>query len=67
MHCGSCAALIEETLADRSGIQRVSVSLDAAKAEIEFNSSAIDLDEIVTTITGLGYPASIAAEGGAST
>ena len=57
MHCGSCAALIEETLSRQPGITSVTVDLDGAKAAVTFDPGTIALDEVCSIVTGLGYTA----------
>jgi copper ion binding protein len=57
MHCGSCVALIEETLNEREGVRAVLVDLDTARAVIEYDPSTLDVEEIRTAITEAGYSA----------
>jgi copper chaperone CopZ len=64
MHCASCAALISETLQHKPGVEAVTVDLDAGRADVAFDSSATNLDDICSTIAGLGYGASPALESG---
>jgi copper chaperone len=59
MHCSSCVALIEETLGDRPGIESINVDLEAGKAELSYDLDAIRLDDVCSTIAGLGYGASV--------
>ena len=58
MHCGSCVALIEETLNERDGVKAASVDLDSARAVIEYDSSTLDVEEIRAAIAEAGYSAS---------
>jgi copper chaperone CopZ len=57
MHCQSCAALIEETLARDQGVARVTVDLDHGRASVAFDRGAISVDELCATVTGAGYTA----------
>jgi copper chaperone len=57
MHCGSCVALIEETLGERAGVTSASVDLDSARAVVEYDPSQVDLDGIRATIGDAGYSA----------
>ncbi len=57
MHCGSCVALIEETLAERAGVKAASVDLDSARAVVEYVPSQLDVDEIRAAIAEAGYSA----------
>lgn len=57
MHCGSCVALIEETLTERAGVRAASVDLDSARAVIQYDPSALDVEEIRDAIAQAGYSA----------
>ncbi len=57
MHCGSCAALIEETLTRQTGIEGASVDLGAARARVTFDPSATGVDDVCALVAGLGYAA----------
>jgi P-type Cu+ transporter len=57
MHCGSCVALIEETLTERDGVMAASVDLDSARAVIEYDPSTLDVEEIRAAIAQAGYSA----------
>ena len=57
MHCGSCVALIEETLSEREGVTAASVDLDSARAVIEYDQSTLGVEEICAAIVEAGYSA----------
>ena len=57
MHCGSCVALIEETLNEREGVTAALVDLDSARAVIEYDPSTLDVEEIRAAIAEAGYSA----------
>ncbi len=57
MHCGSCSALIEETLIDNPAIPEVKVDLDGARAMVTIDPERVTVAEVCATITDLGYPA----------
>ncbi|MGD0393389.1 MAG: heavy-metal-associated domain-containing protein [Acidimicrobiales bacterium] len=57
MHCGSCVALVEEALIERSGVISASVDLDAARAVIGYDPSLVGIDELRSTIEEAGYSA----------
>jgi len=57
MHCGSCVALIEETLNEREGVTAALVDLDSARAVIEYDPSTLDVEEIRAAIAEVGYSA----------
>lgn len=57
MHCGSCVSLIEETLAERDGVKAALVDLDSARAVVEYDPSALDVEDIRVAIDEAGYSA----------
>ncbi len=57
MHCQSCAALIEEVLAERDGVRTASVDLVEARARIEYDPTRLTVDDLTGTIAGAGYAA----------
>ncbi|MGO9197242.1 MAG: heavy-metal-associated domain-containing protein [Acidimicrobiales bacterium] len=62
MHCGSCVALIEETLAEHPGVSEVSVSLEPPRADLVFDNDTVSLDDLCATVASLGYTASPTAK-----
>jgi Cu+-exporting ATPase len=60
MHCSSCSALLEEVLGDHPGVASAWVELDAAKAKIDFDPSAVTVEELVALIAAEGYSAELA-------
>jgi copper chaperone CopZ len=65
MHCGSCALLIDDALADLPGILSSATSSKNRAATITHDHRT-DLREIITTIESLGYRATPSANGTAS-
>jgi copper chaperone CopZ len=63
MHCESCAALIEETLADEPGLLAARVDLGAERAEVTFDEAVTHLNAVQSTIAELGYGSSSVGEG----
>jgi copper chaperone CopZ len=57
MHCGSCVALIEETLAEQVGVTSATVDLDAARAVVAFDRSQVDVDALTAAVAEAGYAA----------
>jgi len=55
MTCVTCAATIEKGLAEMSGIRRVNLSFASEKASIEYDPSTVDLADIKSAISRLGY------------
>jgi Cu+-exporting ATPase len=62
MHCASCAALIEETLAERSGVAGAAVDLDAGRARVAFDPTAVTVEELCAAVADAGYGASPGGE-----
>ena len=59
MHCGACVALIEESLTERSGVRSASVNLEAARAVVHFDPSAVATDDLLATVAEAGYAATV--------
>ena len=59
MHCESCAALIEEVLAEQPGLLSVQVDLGGARARMTFDDDVTDLGLLQSTIAELGYGSSL--------
>lgn len=57
MHCGSCVALIEETLAESPGVTAAAVDLTRALAEVTFDPSATAVEVLCAAVVREGYGA----------
>ncbi len=57
MHCGSCAALIEEVLCEQPGVESASVDLDDARAFVAFDPALLGVDELRSLVAAAGYGA----------
>jgi copper chaperone CopZ len=57
MHCGSCSALIEETLAEQPGVSAASVDLESAKAVVSFTPTDLSVEQLQSAIAEVGYSA----------
>lgn len=57
MHCASCVALIEESLAGQAGVREAAVDLDASRAVVRYDPGVIGPDELRATIVEAGYTA----------
>jgi len=57
MHCGSCVALIEETLQEQAGVRSATVDLDSARAVVGFDPAQIDVDALTAAVAEAGYVA----------
>jgi len=59
MHCGSCVALIEETLTEQTGVRAASVDLESALAVVEYDPALVSPDRLRATIVEAGYSATM--------
>lgn len=57
MHCGSCAALISETLEDTAGIKSAEVTFNSKVAVVDFDEGVVQPEAIVKSVKDLGYSA----------
>ena len=55
MTCASCSARIEKVLGGMEGIRRAFVNLAAETLEVEWDDSAVSLDDIAGRVAGLGF------------
>lgn len=62
MACASCSAHVERTLNGLSGVQSASVSLASRTALIDYDPSAITLEEMKAAINGIGFDLVIEAD-----
>jgi len=60
MHCGSCALLIDDALEDLPGVRTTQTSIKDGRSVVEVDSATCSAEEIIATITGLGYTAQTA-------
>jgi len=65
MSCAACAARIEKKLNALEGVQSAAVNLASEKAAVEFDSSKINVYDIIKAVESLGYSAERADEPGA--
>ena len=57
MTCPSCSGRIEKRLAGLAGVTSASVNLATEIAHVEYDSSLIDLSEMIKAVQDLGYGA----------
>jgi copper chaperone CopZ len=50
MHCRSCELLIKEEIEELDGIKKVDASYESGVIFVEFDSSKVNLDEIIDCI-----------------
>jgi Cu+-exporting ATPase len=57
MHCGSCVALVEESLTELAGVSEASVDLDSGRAVVRYDPAALGVDDLSATVAEAGYSA----------
>ena len=57
MHCSSCASMIDLELEDLPGVKKSSTSFAKSEVDVEFDPQKISLDQILSKLSSLGYPA----------
>ncbi|WP_460139281.1 heavy metal translocating P-type ATPase [Salidesulfovibrio brasiliensis] len=57
MHCAACSSRIERVVGKMDGVEDVNVNLAAETMNLTFDSDALDLAEVGSTIEGLGFGA----------
>jgi copper chaperone CopZ len=57
MHCGSCSALITETLLEEAGVASAAVDHETGRASIGYDPAVIDEGALIALVTEVGYPA----------
>ena len=60
MHCASCSGLITKSLLAREGVKSAHVNLSSNQATLEFDSSRVNLKELINIILKIGYGAQLA-------
>ena len=59
MHCGACVRRVTNALQTVPGVQINSVEVGSAK--LEFNPEDTTPEEITAAVSGIGFPAKVAA------
>jgi copper chaperone len=57
MHCGSCALLIDDALADLPGVRSTRTTVRQRLTTVELDVTQSSPTDVVQTIEGLGYHA----------
>lgn len=59
MHCASCSLLIDGTLRDLPGVSQSNTDLKSGRATVQLDTARTDTQQVIDTISGLGYTASV--------
>ncbi len=57
MHCGSCAALVEETLVEDLGVARADVDLESGRATVAYDPALFAVADLCDAVVAAGYTA----------
>jgi copper chaperone len=55
MSCGHCVKAVEGSVGKLNGVEKVSVDLDNGQVQVQYDSSAVSLEQIKETIDDQGY------------
>ncbi|WP_406670388.1 heavy metal translocating P-type ATPase [Methanolobus sp. ZRKC4] len=62
MKCAACSQNVEKVLKRLQGVSSASVNITTGRAQVEYNSSLVSIDEIKKAVDGIGYSASLPAD-----
>lgn len=57
MHCGSCVALIQETLMEDLGVVRAEVDLESGQATVVYDPTQHQVADLCDAVAAAGYAA----------
>ena len=57
MHCGSCTALVEETLVEDLGVVSAVAELRSGRATVTYDPSVHSVDDLCAAVLAAGYEA----------
>ncbi len=63
MHCGSCTALIEETLVEDLGVVSAVVDLGSGRATVVCDPATHSVEDLCAAVLAAGYEAKPESEG----
>jgi len=61
MHCGSCVALVEESVGELDGVSAVTVSLEDESATVSHDGAKVGVEALCAAVAEVGYRAEPAA------
>ena len=59
MHCVNCAMTLQSLEDDLPGVKQVDASYRSGKMVVEFDKTALSVEQIISAIRELGYTAEI--------
>lgn len=59
LHCGSCSGKVQKALTELDGVTYALVSHEKGEAVVRFAPAVVGADQLVATVSGVGYPASL--------
>ncbi len=59
MHCDSCVNTITKTLTNNENISDVNCDLDTKEVTVTFDDETIDVEEVLSLLDMIGFPATI--------
>lgn len=62
MHCAACARRVETSLAALDGVKEAAVNLATERATVAYDAGQISAEQLIESVTDLGYGASEIAE-----
>lgn len=59
MHCDACVNTITKTLNNNENITNVDCDLDTKEVKVTYDDDKVDVEEILSSLDMIGYPATI--------
>lgn len=59
MHCNACVNTITKTLTSNDYVNNVEADLSSKEVEVEYDSDNFDVEEILSSLDMIGFPATI--------
>ena len=59
MHCDACVNTITKTLTSTGHVSNVDANLSSKEVEVEYDSEKFDVEEILSSLDMIGFPATI--------
>ena len=60
MSCGHCKAAVENALRGQQGVRSATVDLEGGSAQVEYDPSAVSVDQLTAAVAEAGYTADAA-------